>query len=444
MFSFSSPESASAQALAARPHVLMISIDGMRPDYVTKADAHGLSVPVLRSFMAHGMYADGVIGVVPTITFPSHATLITGVWPDRHGIYNNALFDPLNQTMGAWYWYEDDLKAPTLWQVAAKAGIVTASVFWPSTTDAGDIDYLVPAYPARIPEEAHLMEALSRPDGYLKKIEKQAGAFYIHGSDLDFDELLTRTSIAIIRDAKPGFMTVHLVSVDYYEHKTGPFSPDSDHAVEESDRMIGQLADAERAVDPQAIVVVVSDHGFAATHTSVNLMIPFVQAGLISLKSPSPGSQPSIASWKAMVWNAGGSAYVILKDPEDRETLERVNTLLDGLRDDSRYGIDRILTHEEIVARGGDPNASFLVDFHPGFSAGGRLVGGMLNAIPGTGNHGYLPDHPQLQSSFFAIGSGISHCDVGTIDMRQIAPTVAAWMGVRLPDAIQPPIHCRP
>jgi hypothetical protein len=66
-----------------------------------------------------------------------------------------------------------------------------------------------------------------------------------------------------------------------------------------------------------------------------------------------------------------------------------------------------------------------------------------LKAIPGTGTHGYLPDHPELQSSFFAIGAGIpTHCDLGTIDMRQIAPTVASWMGVRLADATQPPVHC--
>ena len=59
--------------------VLMISIDGLRPDYVTQADQHGLKIPTLRRFLAHGSYAEGVVGVVPTVTFPSHTTLVTGV-----------------------------------------------------------------------------------------------------------------------------------------------------------------------------------------------------------------------------------------------------------------------------------------------------------------------------------------------------------------------------
>ena len=436
---------ATAQTPASRPPILMISVDGMRPDYVTQADAHKLHIPVLRSFLKNGMYADGVIGVVPTVTFPSHATLVTGVWPDQHGIYNNTRFDPLNKNKDAWYWYGSDFKVPTLWHAAAQAGIVTASVFWPTTTNANDIDYLVPAYPTQLPQDSNLIEALARPIGYLNKIEQQAGKFYILESVLDFDELLGRTSAAIIRDAKPGFMTVHLVSLDHYQHLTGPFSPESDRAMETTDRIIGSMVDAERANNPKAIILVVSDHGFAATHTSVNLLIPFVKAGLIQIRNTPPSNQWTVVSWKATLWNSGGSAYVLLHDPNDEQTKAAVKSLLDQLQKDPRNGISRILTHDEIVAAGGDPGAAFLVDWNPGFGAGGKLEGDILTPIPGTGNHGYLPTHPELQSSFFAIGDGTIHpCDLGTIDMRQIAPTVAELMGASLPDATQPALHCHP
>ena len=433
---------ASAQTTRTRPPVLMISVDGMRPDYVTKADEYKLNLPVLRSFMRNGMYADGVIGIVPTVTFPGHATLVTGVWPHEHGIYNNVRFDPFNRNGDAWFWYAIDIKAPTLWHAAAQAGIVTASVFWPSTTNADDIDYLLPAYPIRTPDDASLMEAISRPVGYLKKIEKQTGPFYIYDSVLDFDELLTKTSVSIIHDARPGFMTIHLVSLDHFEHLTGPFSAESNNAMEKTDQMIGELVEAERANDPNAIVAVVSDHGFAATHTSVNLLIRFVEAGLIQIKKSPPNNQPSIAFWKATMWNADGSAYIMLKDPNDAQTLSEVKALLDTMQQNPLYGIARILTHEEIVARGGDPKASFLVDWKPGFGGGGKLEGDIVRSIPGTGTHGYLPDHPELQSSFFAIGSGIHPCEVGTIDMRQIAPTLAGWMSISLPGTTQSPVRC--
>src|SRR5713226_10343079 len=71
---------AAAQEKVA-PILVMISIDGLRPDYITAADAHGAKVPNLRRFLKEGTYAEGVVGVVPTVTYPSHTTLVTGVWP---------------------------------------------------------------------------------------------------------------------------------------------------------------------------------------------------------------------------------------------------------------------------------------------------------------------------------------------------------------------------
>ncbi len=69
----------------------------MKPEYVTHADEHGAKIPNLRRMMAEGTYAEGVQGVVPTVTYPSHTTLVTGVWPTKHGIYANTLFDPLDK-----------------------------------------------------------------------------------------------------------------------------------------------------------------------------------------------------------------------------------------------------------------------------------------------------------------------------------------------------------
>src|SRR5579871_2773433 len=111
-----------ACTLNAQSHVLMISVDGMKPEYVTKADEHGLKVPNMRKIMQQGAYAEGVMGVVPTVTYPSHTTLVTGVWPEKHGILNNPTFDPERRNLGGWYWYAEDIKVPTLWDAAKAAG----------------------------------------------------------------------------------------------------------------------------------------------------------------------------------------------------------------------------------------------------------------------------------------------------------------------------------
>src|SRR5882757_7614448 len=76
--------------------VLLISIDGLRPDAVTQADRHALQIPNLRRFVTEGAFAEGVIGVYPTLTLPSHTTIVTGVDPSVHGIVSNSIFDPLH------------------------------------------------------------------------------------------------------------------------------------------------------------------------------------------------------------------------------------------------------------------------------------------------------------------------------------------------------------
>lgn len=432
-------------AYGASP-VLVISVDGMRPEYVTQADAHNLKIPVLRSFLREGTYADGVIGVVPTVTFPSHTTLMTGVWPAEHGIYNNLTFDPLGKNLSGWYWYAPDIKVPTLWQAASKAGIVTASMYWPVTVNARGIDYVVPEYyRARTSDDRKLMEALSRPDGYLSKLEEQVGPFNIGNAETSFDELLTKTSIALIKDKKPGFMTIHLISLDHTEHATGPFSAESNAALEAIDGMIGRLVEVERASHPNATIFVVSDHGFARTDYRVNLLIPFAKAGLIELKQAGTNAEPEVASWKATVWNSSGTAAIVLHDPNDAKTLHEVEALLTRLKDDPQYGIARVLTHDEVVVRGGYPNASFLIEWKLGYCGGDALRGEVVDSIPATGTHGYLPDQPELHASFLVIGPEVArHCDAGIIDMRQVAPTVASYLGVSLPTAKQPPVVCKP
>src|SRR5262245_64089381 len=103
---------AMAAAQAPPPIVLMISIDGLRPDYVTAADKHGLKIPALRRFVTEGAFAEGVQGVIPTVTYPSHTTLITGVWPAKHGILSNTIFDPQRTGQSAWAWYAEDKRRP--------------------------------------------------------------------------------------------------------------------------------------------------------------------------------------------------------------------------------------------------------------------------------------------------------------------------------------------
>jgi predicted AlkP superfamily pyrophosphatase or phosphodiesterase len=155
-----------APVVAQAAPVLMISVDGLRPGDVIDAEARGLKVPTLRGLMAGGVYADGVKNALPTVTYPNHTTLITGVWPAKHGIPNNPTFDPLQKNMSGWYWYTQDIKVRTLWDAVHEKGGKVASLSWPVSVGARTIDYNLPEYwraTETHDEDVKLVRALSTP-----------------------------------------------------------------------------------------------------------------------------------------------------------------------------------------------------------------------------------------------------------------------------------------
>jgi predicted AlkP superfamily pyrophosphatase or phosphodiesterase len=416
----------------APPLLVMISVDGMRPDYITEADAHGAKVPNLRRFLKEGTYAEGVIGVVPTVTYPSHTTLVTGVWPAKHGILANTTFDPLRQNQEGWYWYTEDIRVPTLWEVAGAAGRTTASIQWPVTVGA-HITWNIPEYwRANTPDDAKLLRALSTP-GLLEEAGAELGAFR-DGTDTSAkaDEILGRYAEWILEKKRPSLLTLHLSSLDHIEHQTGPFSPEDIAVLESIDATIGRIrATAETLAPGRAYVAVVSDHGFVRTDAQLNLFPLFTEAKLITVND-----KGKITDWKAIPWPTGGSVAIVLKDPTDSATLSQVRELLAKVASDPANGIDRILEAEELHKRGGYPTASFFVGLKPGWRTGSALDGPVVSKLKVGGTHGAMPDLPDLHASFFLVGPGVPQGkSLGTIDMRDVAPTLAHEVGLALPSA---------
>jgi predicted AlkP superfamily pyrophosphatase or phosphodiesterase len=432
--------------------VLMISIDGLKPEYITHADEHGMKIPYLRTLLRDGTYAEGVVGIWPTVTYPSHTTLITGVWPAEHGIYNNLEFDPLQHYSGAWNWYAPLIKVPTLWTAARQGGLRTASVGWPVSAGATDVDWLIPEFWRNAdpsgganPEDRLLIAALSRPATLLKELQAKAGE-YMMGNETTIggDEIKTRYAVEILRRLKPGFMTLHLSSLDETQHEHGPFSTEACADLEELDGMVERLTKAAVAADPAAVVVVVSDHGFMTITHLVNLYIPFLQAGLVEA-TVNPATK-TVTAWKAVPWGAGGMAAVMLKDANDHATEQQVKAMLDKLAAVPENGIAQILDREAMKARGAFPDAAFLVVLMPGYYLGPATSGDLVTVIPtARGSHGFSPEYPEMRASFFAVGAGIArNRDLGVVDMRQIAPTVAKILKVQLPAAREKALHVEP
>jgi predicted AlkP superfamily pyrophosphatase or phosphodiesterase len=408
--------------------LLVVSLDGMRPDYVLKANEHGLKIPHLRRLLTEGAHASGVRGVLPTVTYPSHTTILTGVWPNKHGIYSNVVTEPLGKNLDGWYWYAEDIRVPTLWEAAANAGMKVGSVSWPVSVAAKGVTYLIPEYwrAPKFPDDLKLMRAISTP-GLIDEIQKQVGPYV---TDLDAgiagDEQRTRYAVAILREKKVQFMTVHLAALDHIEHGFGPFSPEANVALEQLDQQVGRLEDAARSAFGNVTVCVLSDHGFARTDHSLNILKPFVDTGLVTLNDAH-----KVTEWKAWPKADGGSAAVLLKDPHDEVTRSKASELLRRLAANPENGVNQILDAKEIAANGGSPEAAFWVDMKTNFAVVANQAPLVANKKVG-GTHGYLPSHPELQASFFITGPGIKQgLDLGLIDMRSIAPTLGDCLGVK-------------
>ncbi|HUR36117.1 MAG TPA: ectonucleotide pyrophosphatase/phosphodiesterase [Vicinamibacterales bacterium] len=416
--------------------VVLLSIDGLKPDYVLDADKHGLKVPNLRRMMRDGAYATGVRGVTPTLTYPSHTTLVTGVSPSEHGILHNSPFDPMSTNASGWYWYAEDIKVPTLWDVARDAGLTTANVDWPVTVGAR-INYSivqiwrapVAAPPGR--EEDHkLLRALSTP-GLLDEAEKALGVYPAGYQYTPADDEKRAKFLAwMIATKKPDFTTGYFASLDEAQHEHGPYDKATFDTLEQLDALIGQVrAAAEKTWGRRFVFALVSDHGHIKTDRAVHINAALVKAGLVDVDG-----KGAVTAWRAFGWTAGGSAAIVLKDPSDQPSLDRARSAVKDLSMDSSRPIDSILEGSALRATGGFPTAAIVIGLKPDFRTGSALTGALVTAVasPG-GTHGFLPGPRDMESSFFAIGEGVpAGRSLGPIDMRDIAPTLGARLGVTL------------
>jgi predicted AlkP superfamily pyrophosphatase or phosphodiesterase len=363
---------------------------------------------------------------MPTVTYPSHTTMITGVIPSVHGIYDNRIADPDGTSSLAWYWYARDIKVTTLPAAVRAAGGTAAAVHWPVTVGM-DLDYNVPEMiQVRHRENLDLVDALTMPAHLLDAYVKASGKPLSWPIDDD-----DRAGLAewIFEQHRPTLLLLHLANSDSMSHEHGPDSPEATAAIEHADVLLGHLLDRIAALhlDQSTDVVVVSDHGFLPLSQSVNLNAALKAEGLLQTNE-----RGSVKSWEAYAHSAGGSGYILLKRPDDPQLVARVGALLQRLAADPANGIDRVLTRQDLESAGAHLDATFGVSMKRGFYLGWD-TSALLTPVTSKGGHGYDPAFPELRSSLVMAGRDVPAVgDLGVISMTRIAPTVAGWLGVRL------------
>lgn len=399
-------------------HLVLVSIDGLRPEFYLDPS---YPAPALRALVARGSHARVAESVFPSVTYPNHATIATGVGPATHGVFFNVLFEPTGER-GRWYEEAADLRATPLWEWARAAGLRTASVSWPSTLGAR-IDFLVAErdYYAR-KEPLGLLAGASTPDLFaLTGVAPDEGIFK---DVVRWDAFLAATAAALIREARPHLLLLHLVQTDVFQHRGGREGSDVRTALGRADAHVGALVETLRGAGlaDRTAVIVVGDHGFADYREVVLPNEVLARAGLRSCPKPGEG-------WRATAHLMGGAAAVFVNPPGDADAARAAET---ALRAASR-GMYSVLTRRQLDRLGAMGSAALAIEAAPGFALEGSCGRGLTRKAAG-GAHGYLPSRPEMATGFAVAGAGVRPgVSLGRVRLIDVAPTAARLLGLPAP-----------
>ena len=364
-------------AEGTRAPVILISVDGLRPDYLQRG-----VTPNINALAARGVRAKTMRSSFPSLTFPNHYTLVTGMRPDDHGVVNNNMEDPkipeMKFSLGNRAAVSDERwwdEAEPVWVTAEKAGVKTATMFWPGSE--APIHGVRPTqwmpFDAKLPNPARIAQILKWVD----------------------------------QPARPTFMTLYFDTVDHDGHEFGPDAPETTLAMAEVDARIGDLVAGLKARDLAANIVLVSDHGMANVSPDrvirLDLVLPTESFRTISIGA--------IAGVEALPGQEAVLAAALLQPRPHMECWRK-----DAIPARLHYGKN--------------PRApAFVCLADPGWMIGDRAprpdfrLGGM---------HGYDPAAPDMAATFIAAGPAIRTGGmVPDFDNVDVYPLLMRLIGVK-------------
>jgi len=386
--------------LLGQPYrLVVISIDGLDHRWLRDCDSLGMKIPNLRRLMREGSLADGVVGIVPTVTWPSHTTMITGVTAAEHGIVSNDQPDSPGQR----WWFATFLKTKTLWHLAHEKGMKTAAVWWPVTVGA-DIDFNLPEFwedPTMRPYSLAAVAKHSTP-GLVGKIS-QAHPSFLRAGLTDRERILAARYL--LEHEQPDLLLLHLGELDSEQHATGAFSAYAKATLEYQDELLASLL---AVLPPRSLVAIVSDHGFETQQRVFRPETMLREAGVEGEVRVAEGvfgvNEPKAAEWFRSRIGQPGS--VIAREVPAEEVRRMAPAIA---------------------------NLAAVFETISGVFADGGRDGAVLAPGDQRGHHGLWPTRRDYRASFLLWGPGVRPGELPEISMLDIAPTFAEILGLELP-----------
>ena len=424
-------------------HVLLITLDGF-PAYLFRDPK--APIPTLRKLASEGVSAEGMRAANPTITWPNHTTLVTGVYADKHSVLFNGLLkrndDGKPLSIDAGVDQSQLIAVPTIWDVAHNAGFVTAAINWPCTRNAKTLDYNFPDVADQIEHITPI--GLKNELAQLHLIPGYTQASWGELSAPQRDWSWTQSACYVIRQHKPNLLLLHMLLMDTMHHQYGPQSTAGYAAAAVLD---SQLKDVLQALDEAGIrqkttIFVVADHGFAISKRIIQPNVILRKLGLLKVGAA------RVMSSQVQAAAEGGIAIVYFLDPsmgnDVRDNVIKTFTQMQGVAEiikPDRFGALGLPVRDMNHQMG-----DLVLVAKEGFAFGDGLAGeSVIEATPGAGNignHGYLNTDEKMNALFVASGRGIRKgLRLPIVDNRTVAPTIARILGLQLDRADAKPLE---
>ncbi len=390
-------------------YLAMISLDA-----VDSEDAAFLNtLPHFGALARRGTLVEHVAPTFVTNTYPIHCSIITGVYPEKHGLIENLKTQPGKEGPD-WNTQAELVRAPTLYQMAAKAGLTVCSILYPVTEGSPDIRYNIPEIPGRMPLLQRALRMLKGNAPYLLGCIIRNIQYKRRRGSAGLDDLTTACAIDTLQKKRPNLLLLHLLDADMSKHEFGPKSPEAKEALVRLDERLGRLTQAmETLFQPDEwAILVFSDHGCLPVHTAVDPNDMLKRFGLI--REPARSS----ADFDAFFHNAGGSAFCKLYRPEKRQALEAAISAL--LKEP--YAA-RMLREDEMRPGG----------FESSFFCGIEAKEGYCFGKFHLGQHGYGLKSTGYRPFYLAVGPGIKEGEkLSGGCVVDICPLAAELLGLPL------------
>ena len=416
-------------------YVIVISFDA-----VSEEDLEFLSKqPNFSKLIKNGALIKNVESVYPSLTYPAHATIVTGKYPKNHGVINNTVLDFKNDNPD-WYWYRKYIKGDTIFDLAEKSGMKTCSILWPVTARS-KITYNMPEiFCTKRYDNQILKSALAGSKIYQVNMNKRFGYLRQGMEEPYLDNFATEVAKKTIRELKPNLILLHLIDSDSQKHKYGIENKKVIESLKRHDERLGEIIESLKlaGIYEDSTIIALGDHSQINVNNVIKLNSILMKNDLINVNGN------KIKSYKAIAKSCDGSSYIYLKNKNDVETRKKVRDILNELKNKYSNVIEEVYNNEEIKNLGADINASFMIEAKRGYYFIDDFLGEAIEVIDESSkikhklraSHGYLPSRDNYKTFFIAYGKTIKKGVV--LEKGKLinhGPTIAKVLGIDLKDA---------